>query len=121
MNSTEEQRKVWRERSRRDYSKYRKARLKKMKERRAKLRAWIIRQLGGKCIVCGATEPLSIHHLQYHSRTREPTLKSLKAGELVLLCRKHHRAIHYVNELIRAGHLEKILNLVNKERSPWYT
>jgi hypothetical protein len=78
----------------------------------------IIRKLGGTCLICGLTEPLVIHHLSY-KKTPTTSLKALKQDTIVLLCRKHHRPIHYINEIKRAGYLDPILKLLNEENQPY--
>jgi len=77
--------------------------------------------LGNKCSVCGSSQKLIFHHLRYRSEVRSqthPTLKDLKAGNLVLVCRKHHRYITIIANLKRNGELEKTLALVN-ENTPY--
>lgn len=115
MPWAKEERRRW---QRKYYREHKDKRRKQIYEARAKRFTLIVRELGGKCFICGATEPLVIHHLGY---TGGPTrsLKALRAGKIILLCRKHHRAVHYVNELKRASYLDQILKLLNDERHPY--
>jgi len=62
----------------------------------------IIQQLGGKCIACGTTENLEIHHIQayngkhHHGRGRITRLLDWKNNmdKITLLCRECHREYH---------------------------
>jgi len=117
MESEERKRKRRAKYQRRSYWKHREKRRRVINANRLRRRAFIIKELGGKCVICGEVESLSIHHLDYKD-SKGLTLRALEAGKLVLLCRKHHRAVHYVNILKRAGYLEKVLELLNTEPSP---
>ena len=44
-------------------------------------------KLGGCCSVCGSQTHLELHHI-------DKNRKNNKLSNLVLLCRKHHRAVH---------------------------
>ena len=118
MPWTEEKRQWRRQRERKYYRKHRDKRLKKIYENRTKRIALITRELGGKCFICGATEPLIIHHLSYEG-TPAVSFRALREGRLILLCRKHHRAVNYVNNLKRAGYLDQVLKLMNEEQRPY--
>jgi hypothetical protein len=51
---------------------------------------------GDKCWVCGSWDDLHVHHMVYPERPFEERLneEDLKKGDVVLLCRVHHRALH---------------------------
>jgi hypothetical protein len=116
--SPEEFKKFLRERSRKYYWKHHEARLRWKKDNFKWKKETIIKMLGGKCVVCGATEGLVFHHLNYSSKCSIPTFKALKKGELTLVCKKHHRAITYINELRRDSYLDKIMKLLNEIPCP---
>lgn len=100
------------------YWKHHEKRLNQIRQAYAKRIALIFNELGHRCLVCGVTEPLVIHHLGYKD-TPTRSLKALRAGKLILLCRKHHRAVHFINEVKRAGYLDNILKLLNNEQHPY--
>jgi hypothetical protein len=117
--SPEEFKKFLREGFRKYYRKHREARLRWAKDNLRRKKETIMKMLGGKCAVCGATEDLVFHHLNYSSKNSNPSFKALKKGELTLVCKKHHRAITYINELRRDGHLDKIMKLLNETPCPY--
>lgn len=64
----------------------------------------IIQRLGGKCIACGTTENLEIHHIwqyngkRHHGRGRITRLLDWKNNidKITLLCRECHREYHSI-------------------------
>jgi len=94
--------------------------LQKILQRRKRNYDLIVRELGEKCAVCGDNEHLLIHHLSYTNRNIMPSFKALKKGQLVLLCRRHHRAAHYINELKRQGYLDTVIKFLNINRQPTF-
>lgn len=48
--------------------------------------------LAGKCWVCGARWQLQAHHMTYERVTNE------SPGDLLVLCRTHHRHVHFLAE-----------------------
>ena len=109
-----EKRSEW---SRKYYHSHRDIRLQQIKEARKERIKKIKERLGNKCAICGASSPLVTHHLNYTSNGRA-TLKDLEKGYIMLTCRRHHRAINYVNQLKRDGFLEKILQSLNQKEYP---
>jgi len=88
------------------------------RENRHKLIKSIVKALGEKCAICNTTEKLVVHHMEYETKNPFPSLKALNKGNLVLVCRKHHRAIHYIRELKCHNELEKVLKLLNRNDCP---
>lgn len=72
------------------------------RERRREWRVWVLRYMGGSCVVCGATDKLDIHHIDPSSKEFsvsqiwchriEKQLAELAKCEL--RCRKHHGFAH---------------------------
>jgi hypothetical protein len=119
--SPEEIRARNRKRFREYYQKHRDKIIKARKEMFRRKKELIIQQLGSVCCVCGTTERLVIHHVDYCNNSvgnGAVTLKALKLGNLALVCTKHHRAITYINTLKRKGELEKVLKLLNQKPYP---
>lgn len=114
MSNYEKQLEYHRNWSREYYKKNRERTLNRIENNRRKRTQRIREALGNRCVICGATTNLIIHHLAYSS-ARCPTLRDLKNGLLSLVCRKHHRAIQFVNTLRRKGELDRILELLNKD------
>ena len=92
-------------------------------EYKRKAKEKIMRILGNQCAVCKTSENLVFHHLDYSEANRAffPTFKELKKGNLVLVCRRHHRAIHYINALRSQGYLLKVLDLLNNKSRNIYS
>lgn len=60
-------------------------------------RAHILKRDGCKCVVCGGTKGLNVHHKQYHvdSQGRKFVPWNYDDKYLVTLCEKCHRKGHY--------------------------
>lgn len=74
------------------------------RKRYARIRAWAIDQLGGKCVHCGSTENLEIHDLVpvLEGRGRRPGWNTVKRwlvlipqGKMLLTCSKCHGPIDH--------------------------
>lgn len=71
-------------------------------KRRAEWRLKIVAQLGGKCVVCGTTEDLEVHHKNPAAKelnvsgmwTRRPSVQAAELAKCELRCAKHHREAH---------------------------
>jgi galactose-1-phosphate uridylyltransferase len=99
------------------YLEHREQILKHQYARQRKRKEKIKQILGNQCAVCGSPDNLVFHHLDYSEANQAyfPSFKELKKGDLVLVCRRHHRAIHFINELRFQGYLPKILGLLNNK------
>lgn len=59
------------------------------KRKGERLRDYVLRRDGGKCIVCGSTDDLNVHHL--HPRKKQGTDR---AENMVTLCSSCHKDVH---------------------------
>lgn len=64
------------------YIEYTKSSRWSRKKKAAKKRA------GGKCVLCGSTEKLIVHHISYKNLGNEPP------EDLLVVCEKCHNKIH---------------------------
>ena len=105
-----------RRRQRRDYWRHHKDRLNNARDRHKRNLLLMRRILGERCSVCNTEKSLVFHHLRYERKGYPgPTFKAIQKNNVVLVCRKHHRAIQLVNTLKQKGHLDKILTLLNEK------
>lgn len=61
-------------------------------ERFDRIRQAVLKRDNYKCVVCGRTETLQVHHLTYRNLYHEPT------GDLITLCRPCHSVYHAIDK-----------------------
>ena len=80
-----------RERSSKNYEKYKQFKTSDKRRR-------VVRELGHKCVVCGFSEVINVHHIvparKYPNGKRKKDFALKRIDEYIVLCPNHHALVH---------------------------
>lgn len=81
------------------------------------LRAAALERDWGRCVDCGKTELLHVHHLEYRGRFEDSVLK-----DVVTLCQTHHRMMHGLPCISDFERKKRAMDkIINRIECPDYT
>lgn len=79
----------------------------------AAIREVIVTRADARCEVCGAEEPLHVHHIVYSKQWGEEDHE-----ELAALCERCHTQVHWLQDTVKLNRRESFLRLLETNAAP---